>query len=927
MEPEAPVPAALALAGGAGQSGVVGSALADSLVVKVTDAKGGAVSGTAVAWAIRSGGGSLSAVSALTDAAGLARVAWTLGTAAGASEVTATVSGLAPVTFTATALPDRPAWVSLSPYLLNFDALGDTVRLSVQVSDRYGNTVAWPTLQWSSSDTAVAHVDSAGLVTSRGRGVAAIEAVADTARRFVSIRVEPDVASLHLAPDTLRFTALGDTARLSASVRDRHGNVIPGATVTWVSRDTTVARVNGSGVVAARANGVTFVVASTGGKADSARVRVVQSGGLSITGVSPATLTPGASATIAGSGFSATASDNLVMVDGVAVTVTAATASQITIALPPRATFGCRPTRDVEVAVTVAGTRATRAHSLALARQIPALNPGDYVNLTTAEEARCIELPEPGIRYVVSVYNTSTSAAAISSFRLRGEGGSAMAAAPAVQFDRRAATATRGPLLERTAQPSRPLQGRPQPVERARREMLAHASLLEKNRDLVARLGSPRKRAVSASADRAPGISAAPAPIAPGTMLSLSIPNINGSNLCTNPVPVRARVVYAGPKAVVLEDSIAPLAGTMDAVYREMAQEFERTMLPVLEHNFGNPLAFDPWIGGGGRILMLFSPAVNDFGGVAGFVTSADFYPPSRCPSSNEAQIFYAVVPTSSAGGYASGTIGGWRRSMRSTIIHEVKHITSNAERFARDWDVLEESWLEESTARVAEELWGRSIFGYNHLRDSGYGHSIYCEVRPEWPECGTPPLVMLKHFDAIYSYMESTATLSPLGRTASSDATFYGSGWLLVRWALDHHAALEADFLRALTQETKLNGVANLLARTGKSFAELLGPWSLSLYWDRPTAPALSHPSWDVYDIFAGLHGDFPTGFTKEYPLNVWQTPFGDFTADVPQLRGGSAALIQLSSARAGKQLLELQGAGGGTPSSTLRVAILRVW
>jgi hypothetical protein len=462
-----------------------------------------------------------------------------------------------------------------------------------------------------------------------------------------------------------------------------------------------------------------------------------------------------------------------------------------------------------------------------------------------------------------------------------------------------------------------------------RKRELAHGAILEKNRELVARLGSPRRLAAAGRANRddlTNTIAAAPQPLTPGAMLSLTIPDTNSSDLCKNSIPVRARVVYAGPKAIVLEDSVAPLAGTMDAKYRDVGLEFEQSMLPILEENFGDPLAFDAEIGGGGRILMLFSPTVNKRAGVLGFVWAGDFFEPSLCAASNEAQIFYAVVPTSSSPGYEGDTVENWHRSMRSTIIHEVKHITSYAERFAGDATAFEERWLEESTAQISEELWARKVFGYTQKGKTEYRESIYCELRPSWPECGSRPMVMLNHFVFTYDYMNSTNTLTPLGGAHESDATYYGSGWLLVRWALDHFAASEPGFLRALTQERSLSGVPNLMARTGKSLPELLGPWSLSLFWDRPTAPGLAHPSWNIYDIYAGLNDDFPDYLTDPYPLSGWQAPFGAFVGDVDELRGGSAALFFIGGTQLGTQLLELQGYGGGAPPASLRMAIMRI-
>jgi hypothetical protein len=725
-------------------------------------------------------------------------------------------------------------------------------------------------------------------------------------------------AEVRLSEKVVSLESVGDTSRLVSVVTDQYENVIDSAALNWSSLAPEIVSIDESGLVTALDEGHTIIVARAGPAADSAIVLVGDLLIPEITAITPAILTPGVNATITGANFGALAGSNTVTIGGIAVEVATASETELMVTLPSFEAFGCRPTGPVAVMVDVAGLGATRPHPLRVARQLPALEVGAFQSIMTAGDTHCNELPLTGDGYLVSIYNENTAPTAISAFRLRGEGSPGVVVSPG-PLSKAGAVASRSPVRSGRS-------GLSDPLGDARREARAHAALLEESRELVERLGPPRPGTAGARTDLDPPFAAAPGPLTEGTMLSLRIPDIDASSLCTSHIPVRARVVYAGPTAIVLEDSVAPLARTMDERYQALGREFEETMLPVLDEYFGDPLAYDANLGNTGRILMLFSPKVNDFKRVAGFVWAGDLYTRNQCNTSNEAQIFYAVVPTDSAAGYGSGTVDGWHRSIRSTVIHEVKHITSYAERFSRNSSAFEESWLEESTARLSEELWGRTVFGYTHKGGTGYRASIYCEVRPSWPECTGRPLIMMKHFDVIYDYLASTNTLSPLGGINESDATFYGSGWLLVRWALDHYATSEAGFVRALIQEPHLSGVANLEARTGKRFPELLAPWSLSLYWDEPTAPGLSHPSWDIRDIFRGINDDFPSSYPAAYPLTRRAENFGAFTAEISELRGGSAALFELSGTPAGTQLLELQGANGGTPPANLGVAIMRI-
>ncbi len=80
---------------GGGQAGAPGSTLASPLVVRITDAGGNAKSGVVVTFAITSGGGSLSATTATTNASGLATSgSWTLGAGQCGQSVSGTAGAL-----------------------------------------------------------------------------------------------------------------------------------------------------------------------------------------------------------------------------------------------------------------------------------------------------------------------------------------------------------------------------------------------------------------------------------------------------------------------------------------------------------------------------------------------------------------------------------------------------------------------------------------------------------------------------------------------------------------------------------------------------------------------------------------------------------------------------------------------------------------
>jgi hypothetical protein len=348
--------------------------------------------------------------------------------------------------------------------------------------------------------------------------------------------------------------------------------------------------------------------------------------------------------------------------------------------------------------------------------------------------------------------------------------------------------------------------------------------------------------------------------------------------------------------------------------------------------NYGDPLAADARTDADGRLYMLFTRAVDrSFRGALAFVFAGDLYPRGQCAASNQAEVFYARVPTSALRGYQGDTRDNWLRTMRPTVVHEVKHLASYAERTKRDAAVLEETWLEESTARLAEELWARDLFGYRQRGNTGYRASIHCEVRPTFAECAGRPAVMYDHFGGLAAYHRAAGGRSPLGRSEDGDNTFYGSGWSLVRWAIDQSGESESAFLRALTQESRLSGVDNLEARTGRSFGALLADWSLAGALDdlpgfTPARAQLTFPSWNVRDVYAGLNRDFAGSYPAPFPVTPRAVSYGAFTTDAAEVRGGAATLFELSGTPAGEQVIELRG-GNGTPlPPSLRLAIVRV-
>jgi hypothetical protein len=105
----------IAITGGNNQSRVVGTQLPTALAVRVTTNAGLARSGATVTFAVLSGGGAVTPVTAVTNALGNASTGLTLGTVAGANTVRATAPNAGNVTFSATGTAAAASKLALSP--------------------------------------------------------------------------------------------------------------------------------------------------------------------------------------------------------------------------------------------------------------------------------------------------------------------------------------------------------------------------------------------------------------------------------------------------------------------------------------------------------------------------------------------------------------------------------------------------------------------------------------------------------------------------------------------------------------------------------------------------------------------------------------------------------------------------------------------
>ena len=137
--------------------------------------------------------------------------------------------------------------------------VGDRVSLRVKALDSRGKILERP-VRWSMSNASSA-ILTGDVLTARAPGTALITATIDgTSTEFrLSVR-GPSATAIEISeiPSVL---GIGESIGLSASVRDKHGNVLSGRSVVWTSSEPSVADVDSRGTLSGHAGGETTLEA------------------------------------------------------------------------------------------------------------------------------------------------------------------------------------------------------------------------------------------------------------------------------------------------------------------------------------------------------------------------------------------------------------------------------------------------------------------------------------------------------------------------------------------------------------------------------------------------------------------------------------------------------------------------------------------
>ncbi len=191
----------------------------------------------------------------------------------GQTTITATTAGVTGQASITVAIPTVQT-VTVTPATATLTAVGQTRALAAEVRLSNG-AVGAQTPTWTSSNTSVATVSTAGVVTAVASGqtnvVASVSTVSGQAAITVSL---PTVQTVTVSPSTATLASLGETTALTAEVRLSNG-ALGSQAPTWTSSNPAVATVSG-GTVTAVANGTATISAAVGAVSGTATITVAQ---------------------------------------------------------------------------------------------------------------------------------------------------------------------------------------------------------------------------------------------------------------------------------------------------------------------------------------------------------------------------------------------------------------------------------------------------------------------------------------------------------------------------------------------------------------------------------------------------------------------------------------------------------------------------
>ncbi|MCK5411455.1 MAG: IPT/TIG domain-containing protein [Gemmatimonadetes bacterium] len=647
----------------------------------------------------------------------------------------------------------------------------------------------------------------------------------------------------------------------------------------------------------------------------TAQLQLAVQGSPTISSISPSPLVEGASATISGTGFSAVASNNTVLVDGAAATVNSATETMLEVTLP---IFDCRPGRSVDVQVAVAGLSGSPVPRALMPKEaIVQMGIGEQQILQNPTDF-CLQFEDSVAdeAYLVGIQSVSEVASALTPVQVTSVSSGKLAAS----------------LVPSGVQAERSLvkggQQVPLIAPRWRRHRRAEARLREQERRILSDI---RHDALVRSAPLRANISAAVPPVSVGDVIQMRVPDLSGENFCLDFITVNAEVRTIGTRGIWLEDQANPTGGYSQADYDALSDRLDNQIYQVDVDFFGEPTDID----GNGRVVILITQEVNKpEDAPLAFVFPGDLFPQLDCPSSDVGEVFYSRAPDPNGTVTLSGpyTLAEAIEDAPLLLVHEIAHIIQNRRLFT--FASFMAVWMLEGQAFIAEEELGHRVEGRSAGQNLGADvlfNSAGADERTWY----------LRLFGSLVSYfgfgvdpMDEVIRVrgAPhecgwLGRESSEPcmgSLVNGVAWSLIRWADDHFSGSfpggSPGFQQALIDNAAV-GFANLEGRTGQSIETMLAQWAATLFVDdriAGLAENLTFPSWNLFDVDQSV--------IEQAQLLPTGRGFGDFQSALFTVAAASSAYFRFSGGPRQNTAVRFRGSADEVLRTDMQLWIVRL-
>ena len=392
---------------------------------------------------------------------------------------------------------------------------------------------------------------------------------------------------------------------------------------------------------------------------------------------------------------------------------------------------------------------------------------------------------------------------------------------------------------------------------------------------------------------------------------------------------------YAGTHLLIYQSTNAPAPpnGFTDAQLAALGNTFDLDLYTIDVATFGAPSDID----GNGRVIVLLSPLINKLtdrsvcssqGYIAGFFDATDLLPAQFPAASNNAELFYALVPDPGATVSCAHLVATVEQLTLSTFIHEFQHMISFGQHSILRSGHEEDPWLNEGLSHLAEELGSRF---YENRYPPPSGRTDPDQAFPDSSQGFiSGDLYNSYHYLLKPSSTDSTDKAS-VSNWGNGDGSLVQRGgvWLFLRWLGDQQDSLVYGKL----DQTSNTGVTNIQVASGVSFPTLFGEFALALYTDslpgvaRSSIPsAYRFTSRNLRALYAKQRQRNPNNFQFTFPIDALPLTAG--TSSNEAMYPGTMDFFILTAPTSGSNVvLTFKPTGGSTFSSTLgaQVSVFR--